>query len=906
MNWFIDQEVELTKGAIAGEKRTNITPLAYPGSANAHQWRVYVKNHGIPLDLTGNTVTAYFQRSDGNVVVVQGDTIDNMAYVIIPAEVYAISGIVKAYMDVVLAGSAITPVAGITFNVPQNMSGDIIDPGEVIPASLEELLAEIDAMRQATAEARAVVSSSVRYDSAQTLTDAQKETARGNINAASVGDVGDLRSALTDVEQVVYQESLGINIGVAINRKINTVALWQSTTSESIGCYLVKIPDGCAAIEIEPNSVSGLSIYSLLTTDTPTTPGTSPSYATGYSNAVEISEKTWINLPDDAIYLYLRKAESEETEYTPNSVVGYYDSIAAIKNEVDTLTDDISEVWAGKSGVTVYTKQQLLNSFDLYSTDLLYFAANRMVGTVFPTGNEPKTNTGAYTILFDISDVISITYPKYKNTGGYGCLVLDANMIVTRNLANISDPSGTMATIQFTSSEKYFVFNVNSTLAEDTWDLTITKAPTSGLNEVNDEIKHIKDIINTDIQNSIYSNPVLNAEIVGFICYGQSWSMGYDTDAIVSEQRYDSLMLDSGLMNNPVSNLVVSASSLSPLVEATVWNSPSQTQKCGETPCTAQTDIIKQLLISENGLNPSDIKYQIFSAAPGMGNKSLEELAYGTDYYNRLIDVITTANNLARAQGKVFVVPAISWAQGRATSNDDTYYDQLEELRVHMDTDIKAITGQTIPVKLIAWQAVFGSTTPKRFYDRYVYASEKYENIICSGTFYNYEHVANNNLHLTANSQDWLGTQFGIAYKRSIIDGEKFIPLKPKKVEVYGNIVYIDFYVPVKPLVFDTTLVAEVANKGFQIIDANSVEKTITAVEIVSPDRVKLVCSSNVVSTDHIVYGNVGGTNYSPTTGKRGNLRDSQNIIYTNHNNVALPCYNWCVVFDKTISELTV
>ena len=99
---------------------------------------------------------------------------------------------------------------------------------------------------------------------------------------------------------------------------------------------------------------------------------------------------------------------------------------------------------------------------------------------------------------------------------------------------------------------------------------------------------------------------------------------------------------------------------------------------------------------------------------------------------------------------------------------------------------------------------------------------------------------------------------------------------------------------------------AEATNKGFQIIDANSTEKNITAVEIISPDRVKLVCSSNIESTDHIVYGNVGGTDYSPTTGKRGNLRDSQNIVYKNHNNVELQCYNWCVVFDKTIAELSV
>lgn len=589
-----------------------------------------------------------------------------------------------------------------------------------------------------------------------------------------------------------------------------------------------------------------------------------------------------------------------------------YDTLGnAIRGQVSDLKNAVNEIRNGDDGITILSQSEIIEKYGKYSTNVLYAAFDRLVGKTFPDEIPTNPATNVYAILIDVSNITSINYPKFKNTSGYGCLLLDSSYVVTKNLPNITDDTGTMATVNVGENDKYFLFCVNSILANLEWSVTLTGTPLKGVNDLENDV----DALNTEVSNnknnieylqkSIIQSANLDAEIVGFICYGQSWTMGYDTNAIVSEQRYDNLMLDSGLKNNPATDLNVSATSFAPLAEDTTYASSAQTTKCGETPCTAQTDIVKQLLQSENGISDTDVKYQIFSSAPGMGNKSLEELAYGTDYYNRMIDVVRTANNIARAQGKVFVVPAISWAQGRATNNDATYYDQLEELRVHIETDVKAITGQTIPVKLIAWQAVFGNTTPRRFYDRYVYASEKYENIICSGTFYNYEHVANNNLHLKANSQDWLGCQFGIAYKRSIIDGKKFIPLKPKKAEVYGNIVYVDFYVPVKPLIFDTTLVAEATNKGFQIIDANSTEKSITSVEIVSPDRVKLVCSSDVASTDHIVYGNVGDTNYSPTTGKRGNLRDSQNIAYKNHNNVNLPCYNWCVVFDKTIAELT-
>lgn len=330
MNWFINQEVELTKGAIAGEKRTNITPLAYPGSANAHQWCVYVKNHGIPFDLTGNTVTAYFQRSDGNVVVVQGATIDNMAYVIIPAEVYAISGIVKAYMDVVLAGSAITPVAGITFNVPQNMSGDIIDPGEVIPASLEELLAEIDAMRQATAEARAVVSSSVRYDAAQTLTDAQKERARGNIDAASVDNVADLKSALGE-------QTYNLVVGKYEHATIDSAG--RRVTLENNDIWAAQVEEG-KTYTVKTVDTGGL-VCAFFTEN----PATAPSPCVSYNNKRVIQTSNYTITSPINGYIGFR-ATSGETEiqivegnvdkpYFPPFTAQDY----AARAEIDRLSD---------------------------------------------------------------------------------------------------------------------------------------------------------------------------------------------------------------------------------------------------------------------------------------------------------------------------------------------------------------------------------------------------------------------------------------------------------------------------------------------------------------------------------------------------------------------------------------
>lgn len=248
MPWFIEQEVELTKGAIAGEKRINIMPLAYPGSANAHQWRVKVKYNNVSFDLTGYAATAYFQTPDGRKVVQHDSTIiDNSVSVLIPSEVYAESGMVKAVLFLEHSGSTVIPISGITFNVLPNLTGEIIDPGSVLPTSVEALVAEIGDMREATAEARAVVSSSVRYDAAQTLTDAQKGTARGNIDAANVSAFETLKDTVDTnraTPAAVNAEKLR-----AQAEEARIEALFTAPTQTAVNRWLDEHPEAVTTVE---------------------------------------------------------------------------------------------------------------------------------------------------------------------------------------------------------------------------------------------------------------------------------------------------------------------------------------------------------------------------------------------------------------------------------------------------------------------------------------------------------------------------------------------------------------------------------------------------------------------------------------------------------------------------------
>lgn len=430
--------------------------------------------------------------------------------------------------------------------------------------------------------------------------------------------------------------------------------------------------------------------------------------------------------------------------------------------------------------------------------------------------------------------------------------------------------------------------------------------------------KTILDIINS--QNKP-KNGNLDAEINMFICYGQSWSTGYDAAAISTEQKYDNLMLNTGVMNNPLNDMSTEGvTHFVPLVEFSGKGSnEGYQQTTGETPVAGQTDMVKQLLLQENKLGVNDVKYQLLGAAPGIGSKQIEELAKGTIYYTRLIEQVEKAYNIARSMNKKLVVQAFSWVQGSSVVDDAHYFDMLEQLRTDIDTDVKAITGQTQTVKCITWQAfLYTKGMARRFYERYVYASEKYENIICSGAAYHFDNIKEDgtNLHLKSESQAWLGAYFGIAYKRSIIDGEKFIPLKPisckfeniTNEDVTKGVLYVKFHVPCVPLRFDTDRVYEAPNYGFNLLTSSKVDKPIESVEIVSADTVKIICSESLLDTDRLTYAqNCGDVVYSRKVGNRGNLRDSQGdyITYTAQGGKApLRMDNWCVVFDKDLKDL--
>lgn len=210
-NWEITQEIDLACGADGLKTQKAISLLAYPGNRNAHTWKITVKENKIPKDLSNYNVIAYFMRADGNTVYVEGSHEDNIAYVTFKPEVYAISGQVKAEMVISIPLEYDITIGAITFDVPQNMAGNIIDPGSIIPASVDDLIGMLEEMQSVTEAAEAASTKSVRYDSAQLLTYNQKLQARTNINGADADVVSELELSVENLDETVETQQILID-----------------------------------------------------------------------------------------------------------------------------------------------------------------------------------------------------------------------------------------------------------------------------------------------------------------------------------------------------------------------------------------------------------------------------------------------------------------------------------------------------------------------------------------------------------------------------------------------------------------------------------------------------------------------------------------------------------------------
>jgi hypothetical protein len=104
-------------------------------------------------------------------------------------------------------------------------------------------------------------------------------------------------------------------------------------------------------------------------------------------------------------------------------------------------------------------------------------------------------------------------------------------------------------------------------------------------------------------------------------------------------------------------------------------------------------------------------------------------------------------------------------------------------------------------------------------------------------------------------------------------------------------------FVPAPPLVIDTTLVTDPGKNGFEWKDDGPATPTIASVAVTGPDTVVITLSAVPVGANHrlrYAFTGVSGALGGPTSGPRGNLRDSDATPSAE----GYKLYNWCVHFD--------
>ena len=144
INWETDLQEALAKRQLQ-------TPLIQADN-EAHKVQVAVKDGGEAADLTGCSCIGYFLRADGETVAISGSGLAGVdgstAWVVLPVSCYAVPGRGGLIIRLI-NGDVRSTVLTMECSVYQSTTGQIIDPGQVVP-DLDELLAQIERMEEAT------------------------------------------------------------------------------------------------------------------------------------------------------------------------------------------------------------------------------------------------------------------------------------------------------------------------------------------------------------------------------------------------------------------------------------------------------------------------------------------------------------------------------------------------------------------------------------------------------------------------------------------------------------------------------------------------------------------------------------------------------------------------------------
>jgi hypothetical protein len=362
------------------------------------------------------------------------------------------------------------------------------------------------------------------------------------------------------------------------------------------------------------------------------------------------------------------------------------------------------------------------------------------------------------------------------------------------------------------------------------------------------------------------------------LCTGQSLSVGANSTAVSLTQPYGNLMLAGGVMATGSFS-----SPMLPLVESSV-----------ETMSSAMANLVSELCLP-------DLTHNMLVSVHGAGGTPYSGLKKGQAPYTQGMAQLASGRDRTAALSKSYTVRLVTSVHGEsdAIAVNTAYADNIIEWQEDYEADVRAATGQTTPVPMLHSQnsSQAGAITPLAMLDAHIRCPGK-SVLVCP----KYHLTYSDGLHLDTNGYRHLGEEYAKAYKRIVIDGGVWEPVRPKTVTRNGAVITIVFHVPRPPLVFDTTLVAAANNMGFGYVNHAATAPAavpggsapaISSVEIIAEDTVRITLASPPSAPGRIRYA----IDYVLPAGPRGNLRDSDNT----QSRFGWPLYNWGVQFEHYI-----
>jgi hypothetical protein len=290
----------------------------------------------------------------------------------------------------------------------------------------------------------------------------------------------------------------------------------------------------------------------------------------------------------------------------------------------------------------------------------------------------------------------------------------------------------------------------------------------------------------------------------------------------------------------------------------------------------------------------------------GIGGQPYSALKKGgtTACYATGMAQLKAGHDLAVAAGKTYVVRAVTNVHGESdhVAQNAAYEANLVQWQSDYETDVKAVTGQTETVPMLQTQISswtrFNTATSQIPGAQLAAHVDSAGKVVLVGAKYHLPYVADG-VHLTNEGYRHMGEDYAKVYRRVILEGKPWEPVRPETVTRVGAVVTVKMFVPSPPLVLDTTLVTDPGKFGFEWADDGPSTPAVASVAVTAPDTV-VVTLSAVPAGAHprlrYAYTGTVGALAGPTTGPRGNLRDSD----ATPSRGGYPLYNWSVHFEAT------